>query len=69
MTENLIGTLVSGGTAGIISGLVLVIILLLKGVIVPGYIYDAAVTKLTKFEDMAYRSMAALERATKDGAP
>jgi len=69
MTENLIGTLVSGGTAGIISGLVLVIILLLRGVIVPGYIYQAAVTKLNKFEDMAYRAMSLAEKAAKDGTP
>jgi len=72
MTENLVSTLISGGTAGIISGLLLVIILLLRGVIVPGYIYQSAIAKLTKFEDMAFTAMAMAEKAArtaKDGQP
>lgn len=69
MTESLVSTLISGGTAGIISGLLLVIIMLLRGVIVPGYIYQAAITKLGKFEDMAYRAMQLAEKAAKDGQP
>jgi len=69
VAESLVSTLLTGGTAGIISGLLLVIILLLRGDIVPGYIVKALEAKLTRFEDLAYKAMTLVEKAAKDGTP
>ncbi len=68
MQEQLITNLLTGGTAGIISGLVLVIILLLREDLVPGRAHKKLETKLTRYEEVAYKAMTALERASKDGA-
>lgn len=65
--NNLIGTIVTGGTSGLIAGLLLIIVLLIRGTLVPGYVYQAAMTKLGKFEDLAYKAMALAERAAQDG--
>lgn len=68
MQDQLITTILGGGTAGVIAGLLVVIILLLRGDLVPKYIYRAAQDRLTRFEDLAYKAMALAERASKDGA-
>ncbi len=69
MQETLFTQLLTGGTTGIIAGLVLVILGLVTGRLVPGYLYKALEAKLTRYEDLAYKAMTALERASKDGAP
>lgn len=68
MTEQLFTNLLTGGSAGIISGLLLVIVFLVRGEVVPKYVYKAMEAKLTRYEDVAYKAMTALERASKDGA-
>lgn len=66
---DLVATIVTGGTAGLIAALVMVIALILKGTLVPGYVYQANLSKLTRFEEIAFKAMAIAERATsKDGA-
>jgi len=66
-TENLIAQILTGGTAGIVAALLLVIVLLLKGVLVPGYVYTVAMTKLTRYEEMAFKAMTVAERESSRG--
>ena len=68
MQEQLFTTLLTGSTSGIIAGLVLVILGFVTGKIVPGQTHKALEAKLTRYEDLAYKAMTALERASKDGA-
>ena len=68
MQEQLLATILTGGTTGLIAALLLVIVLLLRGYIVPGYIYKAVETKLTRYEEIAFKAMSIAERASKDGA-
>lgn len=68
MAESLVSTVLTGGTAGLIAALLLVIILLLKGYIVPGYIYQAVETKLTRYEELAYKAMSVAESQSKGRA-
>lgn len=68
MQEQLFTTILTGGTTGLIAALLLVIVLLLRGYIVPGYIYKSVEGKLTRYEELAFKAMALAERASKDGA-
>jgi len=68
MQEQLFTTILTGGTTGLIAALLLVIVLLLRGYIVPGYIFKALETKLSRYEDLAFKAMSLVERASKDGA-
>jgi len=68
MQEQLFTSLLTGGTTGIVAGLLLVIIGFITGRLVPGYLYKSLETKLARYEDLAYKAMALAERASKDGA-
>lgn len=68
MQEQLFTTILSGGSAGIVAALLLVILLLVRGDLVPGRMYKALEAKLARYEELAYKAMTALERASKDGA-
>jgi len=66
--ETLFTNLLTGGATGIISGLLLVILGFMTEKIVPGPTHKALLAKLARYEDVAYKAMTALERASKDGA-
>jgi len=67
MTEQIFTTIVTGGTAGVIATLLTAVILLVRGDVVPKYIYKALEAKLTRYEELAYKAMTALEHASKTG--
>lgn len=68
MQETLFTNLLTGGTTGIVAGLLLVILGLVTGRLVPGYLYKSLEAKLSRYEDLAFKAMTLAERASKDGA-
>ncbi len=67
MQEQLFTTILSGGSAGIVAGLLLVILGFVSGRIIPGYQYKALEAKLARYEELAFKSITLAERASKDG--
>jgi len=68
MQETLFTNLLTGGTTGIVAGLLLVIIGFVTGKIVPGHMYKSLEAKLARYEELAFKAMTLAERASKDGA-
>ncbi len=70
MQETLTTTIIGGGTAGLITFLLCALVAVLKGWWVPGYLYRAQETKLSRYEEIAYKAVAVAERTTgKEGTP
>ncbi len=67
MQEQLFTSILTGGTAGVIATLMTAIIMILKGWIVPGYIYQEAKARLTRYDEAAFKLMTFADRL-KDGA-
>lgn len=63
MTDQLITTILGGGTTGIIAGLILVLYLLITEKLVVGGLYRRMEAKLTRYEDVAFKAMEVAERA------
>jgi len=66
--DQLFTSLLTGSTTGVIAGLLLVILGLVTGRLVPGYLYKSLEAKLARYEEMAYKALTLAERASKDGA-
>ena len=63
MTDQLITTILGGGTTGIIAGLILVLYLLITEKLVVGSLFRRTEAKLTRYEDVAFKALEVAERA------
>lgn len=68
MESSLIGTIIGGGTAGLVAFLLLALLGVLTKKWVPYYLYAAVEVKLARYEDLAFKAVTLAERASKDGA-
>lgn len=68
VTESLFTQILTGGTAGIIACLLLVLWLLLTERLVVGSVYRRMESRLAVYEAMAIKAMELAERATGKGA-
>lgn len=67
MEGQLLSNILAGGTAGIVSLLLGAILAILRGWLVPGYIYQDAVKRLARYDDATFRLLNLTERLSKDG--
>lgn len=59
---SLIQNVIAGGTSGLIAGLVLLVGLLMTGKLVPGTTHKEVQSRLKRYEDLSFGTMAAMEK-------